>query len=190
MLQLGPSIVEAARLTVQGIDSKVQTAKANSDKEKTITNLESIINELLDNQNSLIRNQQVLENKLDSQVISDEDLNFISTTLIPIARDVMFSEKELTDEEEEKINEQMKTLESLVSTKLLKVLQLIGFNIKDAVGTPSTNLVRTLIEKTVESPEKENEFNALLVQRQMKMIELSQDEEAYNRYLRLINSTS
>lgn len=99
LLQVTPSIVDAARLTIQGIDSKVQVAKANKDKDKTINNLESIINELIDNQNALIRNQQILESKLDSQTISDDDLSFISNTLIPLIKDILLSNKDLTTDQ-------------------------------------------------------------------------------------------
>lgn len=184
-LQMAPSIVEAARLTIQGIDSKVQMAKANKDNKKTINNLESIINELIDNQNTLIRNQQVLENRLDAQTISDDDLSFISKTLIPLVKDILLSNNSLTEEEENKIDNQIKMIESIISTKLLKVLQLLGFNIKDAIGIPSTMLVKTLIESSVKSSDKEFEFNVLELQTQIKLVELSQNLEAYNRYLKL-----
>lgn len=68
---------------------------------------------------------------------------------------------------------------------MLKVLQLIGFNIKDAIGTPSTILIKSKIENSIDNPEKTIEYNVLALKTQMKLIELSQDEEAYNRYLRL-----
>lgn len=186
-ISLAPSIIEAARLTIQGIDSKVQAAKANKDKDKTINNLESIINELINNQNTLIRNQQVLENELNSQMISDSDLNYISNTLLPIVSDMLLSNIK-NHEEKSKIEEQIKTIEAVISTELLKVLQIIGFNIKDAIGNPGTRLVRTLIENSIQNPEKQINYNTLALETQMKLAELSQNEEDYNRFIYLISN--
>lgn len=186
-ISLAPSIIEAARLTIQGIDSKVQAAKVNDDKNKAINNLESIINELIENQNTLIRNQQVLESELNSQTISDDDLKYISSKLLPIVRKMLLSNAN-TELEKNKIEEQIKIIESLVSTELLKVLQIIGFNIKDAIGVPGTKLVRTLIESLIENPEKQINYNTLALEAQMKLAELSQNEEDYNRFIYLLDN--
>lgn len=52
------------------------------------------------------------------------------------------------DTEVKTINELLEMLEPLLSVQTFKILQLLGFNFREAVGLPLTKLIKSSINKT------------------------------------------
>jgi len=193
-MNLPPEVVAAAIQPIStgisaglnSISTRIKTAKISSDKQETINELENIINELIENQNELVRNVSILQNQIDMQTISDEDLIFITENLIPLVKNLL-EQTSKTPEELDKLNENIALFESLISTKLLKILQLIGFNIKGAIGTPTTELVKSLIQNNNSSTQiTEIDLQLKALEYTMEMSKLAADPEAYERYLNLL----
>ncbi|SFH95179.1 hypothetical protein SAMN04489868_1792 [Pisciglobus halotolerans] len=193
-MNLPPEIIAAALQPIStgisaglnSISTRIKTAKTSSDKQETINELENIINELIENQNELVRNVSILQNQIAMQTISDEDLNFITENLIPLVKNLL-EQTSKTPEELDKLNENISLFESLISTKLLKILQLVGFNIKEAVGIPSTELVKHLIQNNNDNTQTtETDLQLKALEYTMEMSKLAADPEAYERYINLL----
>lgn len=193
-MNLPPEIIAAALQPIStgisaglnSISTRIKTAKTSSDKQEIINELENIINELIENQNELVRNVSILQNQIAMQTISDEDLNFITENLIPLVKNLL-EQTSKTPEELDKLNENISLFESLISTKLLKILQLVGFNIKEAVGIPSTELVKHLIQNNNDNTQTtETDLQLKALEYTMEMSKLAADPEAYERYINLL----
>lgn len=196
-MNLPPEIIAAALQPIStgisaglnSISTRIKTAKTSSDKQETINELENIINELIENQNELVRNVSILQNQIAMQTISDEDLNFITDNLIPLVKNLL-EQTSKTPEELDKLNENISLFESLISTKLLKILQLVGFNIKEAIGIPSTELVKQLIQSNNDNTQTtETDLQLKALEFTMEMSKLAADPEAYERYINLVEKT-
>lgn len=196
-MNLPPEIIAAALQPIStgisaglnSISTRIKTAKTSSDKQETINELENIINELIENQNELVRNVSILQNQIAMQTISDEDLNFITDNLIPLVKNLL-EQTSKTPEELDKLNENISLFESLISTKLLKILQLVGFNIKEAIGIPSTELVKQLIQSNNDNTQTtETDLQLKALEFTIEMSKLAADPEAYERYINLVEKT-
>lgn len=196
-MNLPPEIIAAALQPIStgisaglnSISTRIKTAKTSSDKQETINELENIINELIENQNELVRNVSILQNQIAMQTISDEDLNFITDNLIPLVKNLL-EQTSKTPEELDKLNENISLFESLISTKLLKILQLVGFNIKEAIGIPSTELVKQLIQSNNDNTQTtETDLQLKALEYTIEMSKLAADPEAYERYINLVEKT-
>lgn len=176
------STLETAQILISEIITRLATAKANKNKQDTIIQLNNIINDLIDNQNSLIQNQLILNNKLESQTISPEDISYISNNIVPIIQRI--------DSNKNISSNSLQQITALLSPELLKIMQLVGFNIKEAIGIPATKALQNLISNAANSSEsdyKQQEFNVQQLKFQTELLKIVQDDDKYQRYLSLIN---
>ena len=134
MTQLAVNLSEVAiKNTAQTIYDKISAAKAKKDDKETINTLTEIINELINDKNELINISKCYEDKLVAQKISDDDITYIIEKIVPILGQFVKEESQLN------------AMKSLLSIETLKILQLLGFNYKDAIGEPLTNLIASYI---------------------------------------------
>lgn len=93
---------------------------------------------------------QQYEEILTIQKILDDDIEYISENIIPILTEVLQSDvvTQFDDTEVKIINELLEMLEPLLSVQTFKILQLLGFNFREAVGLPLTKLIKSSINKT------------------------------------------
>jgi len=128
----------STRNTAQTIYSKINLVKQkNNDKESTNV-LEEIINDLITDKNELIRIANSYEQEVISQDISDSDIEYITKELLPIITTIIpFSEDS---------SEFISSIKKVISKETLKILQLLGFNYKEAIGVPLTNFVAQAIQ--------------------------------------------
>ena len=128
----------STRNTAQTIYSKINLVKQkNNDKESTNV-LEEIINDLITDKNELIRIANSYEQEVISQDISDSDIEYITKELLPIITTIIpFSEDS---------SEFISSIKKVISKETLKILQLLGFNYKEAIGVPLTNFVAQSIQ--------------------------------------------
>ena len=141
MDNLNPAMVDLAvqltTLAVKGtataVTTKIKAAKGIKDNEKLRNVYDEIVNELLNERDEAVRIAQAYKSELDRIVISDEDIKHLHTTVSSIL-DIM---KSISPDTPMDTFEQFK---SLISVDTLKVMQLLGFNYKAAIGEPLTNI--------------------------------------------------
>lgn len=182
--QMGIKLADLTiRNTASIIGDRVRTAKANRDHASQVTELTEIINDLLADKTELITVGQLLNQELASQVIADEDLQFITMTLIPTVERLL--ERGDSEDRQDRVA-QLDAIKTLVAPEMLAVLQLVGFNFREAIGAPLTELVASLIRRTVTRPSvDESALLELELRRQVLMLEVAKDNAASNRATRL-----
>lgn len=79
--------------------------------------------------------------------------------------------------------ETLEIAESLLSVKMLTVLQLVGFNFKQAIGEPLTLLLQKLIlSKAAADTQSNVEFNKLSMAFNVEVAKIAQDQDATERF--------
>ena len=150
--QLGADLIEAtARNGASIISDKIRTAKTNKEYKETISELEEIIYDLLNDKAEIQRIAQAYEQELVAQKITEDDIKYITNNLIPILSSLLSEEN----------REQLEQLKKLLSVETLTIMQLIGFNYKQAIGEPLTLLLRKIIEAKIPMDPKTNVNYAL-----------------------------
>ncbi len=149
----------AAKATTSEIYSKVKVVKANNNKDEVIGELTRIINELIESRETLLLIAQGLKEKLIAQQISNDDINYIVNTIIPTLEKILQLGEE--GDETSKSKETIKQIKPILSTDTLKVLQTLGFNYRQAIGEPLTQIVRDLILSKMRSDNRELELKIL-----------------------------
>lgn len=172
------------RNTASFVQDRIRTAKANRDHANQITELTEIINDLLADKTELITIGQLMHQELASHSIADEDLHFVTDTLIPTI------EKLLSEGEEngktERTN-QIEAIKALVTPEMLSVLQLVGFNFREAIGVPLTELLASTIRRSVTAPAVDQSVLVELeLRRNVLALEVATDAAASNRATKLL----
>lgn len=170
--QLSASLIEVtARNGASIVSDKIRTAKANNAHKETISELEEIIYDLLNDKAEIQRIAQAYEQELVAQKITKDDIKYITNNLLPILSDLIPEES----------REQMEQLKKILSIEALTIMQLIGFNYKKAIGEPLTLVLQKMIESKIPSDSKANIDYALLMAR------IALDEKSTERYCKLTN---
>lgn len=182
LADLATKLTESAvRNTAGAVIDKVTAVKAKRDDKQTIRELDDIINSLLDDKGELVRIAQAYEQELVSQKISDSDIEYITNTLVPLIEQFV---NNIGDETERaKSQALLSSVKSVISKEMITIMQLVGFNFKQAIGQPLTVLVRKTIESNM--PTGDAELKRLNMVNSNLSIELSKDEESFQRFMRL-----
>jgi hypothetical protein len=144
VVQLAVRLSEVAlRNTAGRIADRLQAAKTKRNDAETIAEMDEIIASLIADKNEIIQIAQAFEQELVAQRISDEDITYVTSTVVPLVERLAAAMGD--DDEELSAQEAIELLKPLLSAETLKVLQLLGFNFKQAVGEPLTLLLRGLI---------------------------------------------
>ena len=72
-------------------------------------------------------------------------------------------------------------IKSLLSKETLKIMQILGFNFKKAIGEPLTELVAALIYSKTNASGKTLEVQLEVQRKETELFKICQDEEAYKR---------
>ncbi|MYL20056.1 hypothetical protein GLW04_09175 [Halobacillus litoralis] len=176
--------VQAAKNGAQSIWDKVKVYKETRNDKELISVMEEVIRELLDDKNQLIHIAQTYDEQLVARKVSEDDVDYITTNIIPLLEKLMDASG--TEEEAEKNRENIETFKPLLSKETFNILQTLGFNYKRAIGEPLTDLVNGLISSQMPvAKEKELERQKLFHEQEIEYIKMIRDEEAYKRYLKL-----
>jgi hypothetical protein len=156
----------AVRNTTGMVTDKIAKVKAKRDDKQTIRELETIINDLLDDKNELIRIAKTYEQEFVSQKITEKELGYITNSVLPLLdKFVPLNQKETVGQ-----------VKSLLSVETLTVMQLLGFNYKRAIGEPLTVLTQKLIESKAPA-------DSIITQKtNLAVMEIIKDPEASKRY--------
>lgn len=183
---LGAKLTEIAiRNTTETIINKVSAVKAKKDDKETINVLEEIINDLIKDKNDLVQVSRAYEEEFIMRKISEDDLVYITENLIPVLNELfitLMGFKTIDDEDTlkmEEIQSLMKILHPILSTETLKILQLLGFDFKSAIGEPLTELLRNLIlSKTISNNTNMTEIIT------PEVVELLKNKNAFDNFLK------
>ena len=173
---------EVIKQSAQSIHTKITAAKNEKSKEESISELQEIINELIDERNQFVRITQVLEEKISMGKVSDGDIEYITNQIVPLLENLL----KANDGEHSNNIETLETIKPILSKETFNILQLLGFNFQEAIGKPLTDLVNNAIRSRISVSQEDNvRYNTLVVEFEQNLINLSMDEEAYKRYLNL-----
>jgi hypothetical protein len=135
LAQLASNLAEVVlKNTAEVIYTKISAAKAKKDDKETINTLSEIVNELVSDKNELVNISKCYEAELVAQKISDDDIIYITEKLIPIFSSLIKDEA------------QINAIKPLLSTETIKILQILGFNFKEAIGEPLTKRVASFLQ--------------------------------------------
>ncbi|PPG39493.1 hypothetical protein C5C17_11930 [Pseudoclavibacter sp. RFBA6] len=176
---------------------KVKTLRKGKRDDGTFANLEEIINDLLEDRTRLIGVANAYKTELVSQNLTSGDIGYITDTLIPALRRLIGEPSALgegVDESEVGTSpqgEMLDKLEELLSPEMIKVAQLLGFNFREAIGRPLTELTRrAVLARAAPEGSAKEEIAALHIRRETRMADLALDEAAYERYFKLFGQTA
>lgn len=172
--------------TTETIFRRIDSAKDDSDKEKTILRLEEIIKELIEERNELDKIIKEYDELLGMQKISEKDINYITENIVPIVSDFLESDLVSSDENinKDEINQIIDVLKPLLSIETFTILQLLGFNFREAIGIPLTKLVN----KSIDKEDKENinfQYAVSVNKKEEELFKLLQTEEGRTIYKEL-----
>ncbi len=177
----------AVRNTAGAIADRIKTVKAKRDDKATIHELEEIIYSLIDDKNEVVQIAQAYEQEFVAQKISQKDIEYITNSFIPVLKKLI--EQASNDENSAaaaNIEKALDVLTPLLSVETLTVLQLLGFNFKQAIGEPLTLLLQKFITSKVPvDPQSNLENNKLFMTFNIELLKVAQDKEASERWERL-----
>lgn len=130
----------AIKGTVSTVSTKIKTIKNEKNIETLKNSYDEIISELLEEREDIIRIAQMYRAELEKVEISDSDIEHLHSTIETVL-DILAGF--LGDDQIDAI----KPLKDLINIDTLKTMQLLGFNYKDAIGIPLTNLCANAIER-------------------------------------------
>ncbi|WP_106766277.1 hypothetical protein [Paenibacillus faecalis] len=170
---------QIGKKSVEAIFDKIRTVKQKGNSEEVISSLEEIINELISDKNQLIQITQAYEEKLIAQKISEEDISYITSSFIPLLESLI---QQNSNEEADKIRQGIEMFKPILSKETFNILQIMGFNFKQAIGIPLTRLIEALISSKIPpTGDKAVELQTLVEQRQIEYLKVVQNEEYYRR---------
>lgn len=170
-----------ARGTVTGIRARIATSKASKRDRETVETLEEIVDELISERTEILGIAQAFEEELVAERISDDDIAFVTSQLAPKMDELLgLANVDANPDEVRKV------LELLVSKETLKILQVLGFNFREAIGRPLTNLIARLINmQGPVQPQDPGTVARLNLESQITMAKLCLDSAAYERFVTL-----
>jgi len=181
MITLGTELATiAGRKSVEAIFDKIRTVKKKGDKDEIIGNLEEIINELIADKNRLIQISQAYEENLITQKITQDEIDYITNSIIPLLEEFL---SQSAHDDSGKIQDGINTIKPILSKEIFNIMQILGFNFKEAIGEPLTELLASFIRSKINT--KSLEFQMLVQQREVEYLKICQDEDAYNRLMRI-----
>lgn len=183
-VRLGDTVV---RNTAGAIASRVQIAKAKKNDKETINELEEIINSLIADKNELAQIAEAYKQEFVAQQITQEDIEYITDSFIPVLKILIEqTSNDSNSAEAANMEKALDVLTPLLSVEMLTVLQLLGFNFKQAIGEPLTLLLQKFITSKVPvDPQSNLENNKILMAFNIELLKVAQDKDATDRWERL-----
>lgn len=138
LIELGTKLAEAAAKNgFDVINTKMNLARQKKDLDSQASAYESIINELIQNNNDLIFISNQYKKEYEKVTISDNDIIQLQNTIKNIIELLPSSDNEKS---------QFELIANLLNKDTLKTMQLIGFNYKKAIGEPLTEALANFIK--------------------------------------------
>lgn len=184
---LGLQLADAAiRNTASSVVDRIKVAKARKKDPETIAELEEVVSDLLADKAELQRIAQAFEEELVAQRISGTDIEYITDSILPKVEELI--EQASGGVLDESTRTAIDGLKAVLSVETLTVLQLIGFNIRRAIGEPLTQLVANLIEargRAVAGGPSDADLQSLKIRYELAFLNVVQDPDASSRFREL-----
>lgn len=175
VVELGLKLTEAAaRNSAALVTSRIRSAIATGKKDDAIAALEEIVSELLADKQELTRIAQAYQSELVAQRLSTGDVQYIAGTIIPLLEQLAGASPD-----GQQMARSIDALKPLLSVETANILQLLGFNFREAIGEPLTRLTANKIESRITSSE---EAQLEAVKREQLYIQLAMNPEAFERF--------
>lgn len=169
LTQLATQLAQAVAKNAAGaVFSKITAMRARKLDQDVMNELVELVNDLIADKNELIAIAQGFEQELVAQQISDGDLTYITTKLMPLVEQFAV----LADDE--KSAEMVDIVKGLVTKETMTILQLVGFNFRRAIGEPLT----TMLERTLLSKVPDRGLAELQLRRETAYFEALADPDA------------
>lgn len=140
LIDLGIRLGELAFVnTTSFVSTKIKSFKNEKDIQKLKNNYEEIINQLLDEKQEAIRIAQAYREEVENTNISDEKIDYLHNTITKALKVL----ENYGNNEEETLG--ATEIVKLIDKDVLKTMQLLGFNYKEAIGQPLTELCKDYI---------------------------------------------
>jgi hypothetical protein len=184
---LGARLSEATvRNTAGAIRDKIKAIKTKREQKEVIQELEEIISDLIDDKNELKQIAEGYKEEFVAQQISQEEIEYITQTVIPVLKELIEASDNGNSAAAANMDKTLDVLTSILSVETLTVLQLLGFNFKQAIGEPLTQLLRQFIaSKTPVDSQSNAEYNKLVMAVSLEVAKIAQDKDATERWERL-----
>lgn len=142
IIQLGARLLElAGKQTYNWVTTKMQLAKQKDTMAEQQTAYEEIIMDLLNGKHEMEQIAREYKRLYDQISISDEDIEYLQKTIRRVL-DVLLNQTPYTKTED---IESYEMLINLINKDTLKTMQLLGFNYKEAIGEPLTEITSNAI---------------------------------------------
>ncbi len=186
-VRLGETTV---RNTAGVIFARIRTAKAKKNEKETINELDEIINDLIADKNELVQIAETYKQEFVAQRISSKDIEYITNSVIPVLKKLVEQISDNgTSTESANMEKALEVLMPLLSVETLTVLQLLGFNFREAIGEPLTLLLQKFITSKIPVyPQNNFENNKILMAFNIELLKVAQDKDATERWERLKSS--
>ena len=174
----------AVRNTANAVGDRIRSVRARKqDQDKdTIAELEDIVNDLVSDKNELVRIARSYEDELVAQRISADDIEYIASSLVPILRQFLESSAAQQSPGAASVDGMIDLLQPLLSVETVTVFQLLGFNFREAIGKPLTDLVAQLIaSRAIATSDLGLELQRLNTARDLAYLEIAADPDAFTR---------
>ena len=184
---LGTRLSETmVRNTAGGIRDRIKALKTKREQKEIIQELEEIISDLIDDKNELKQIAEAYKEKFVAQQISQEEIEYITHTVIPVLKELIEASDDGNSAAAANMEKTLDVLTSILSVQTLTVLQLLGFNFKQAIGEPLTLLLQKFItSKAPVDPQSNAEYNKLMMAFNVEVAKMAQDKDATERWERL-----
>ncbi|MBN2794580.1 MAG: hypothetical protein JXR88_04180 [Clostridia bacterium] len=133
-----------AEVTFEWVTNKLKAAKEVKDIEALRNTYEEIINSLVRKNSEVTRVAQEYKVLYDRVNISDQDIEYLQSTLEKILNLLTSSGNSSVP------SASIEIVKQIVNKETLKTMQLLGFNYKEAIGEPLTEVCSTMIRKKFE----------------------------------------
>ena len=136
--------------TVTAITAKVQSVRQEKDANKIREVYDAAIQQLIAERSEAIQIAQALQSELDRTTISDSDMESLDATIGKLI-DIFLPEGQGNEEgiaDNRNLSgrrESFEQLRALINADTLKCMQLLGFNYKEAIGEPLTQMCASAI---------------------------------------------
>ncbi|HEV8063626.1 MAG TPA: hypothetical protein VGP46_02285 [Acidimicrobiales bacterium] len=172
----------ALRNTAASILDRIALAKARKKDQEVILELEQIVLDLIEDKNQLLRLARTYEEEFVAQKISDNDIEYLTQSLVPILKTLMERSIAAEGGDLTAANEVFEGVSTLLSAEMITILQVIGFNFKRAIGEPLTQLIASLIaSRTPANPAAASEIQGLVLRQNLAYLEVAANPESFER---------
>jgi hypothetical protein len=145
-----------AQNTAAAVNAKIRTLREAKQSDETISGLEAIVNELIDDRAKLARIAQAYQQELVAQRLAPGDVKYIADTVFPLLEQLVTSQDVVStsDDEPDSNRAMLETLKPLLSDKTVNVLQMLGYDFRAGIGAPLTQLTANLILSRAEATDQ------------------------------------